>query len=61
MDITTFVIGYLLISAVCTTVFVSACMVNGRIEATRKSKKRVVRVEHSGGTWRNVDSATHAR
>jgi hypothetical protein len=58
MDITTLVIGYLLSGVLCTSVLVSACIVNGR---TKDARKRVVRVARSGDTWHYVDSAAHAR
>jgi hypothetical protein len=58
MNITTLVIGYLLTSAFCATVFVSACMVNGQNKDTRK---RVVRVTRSGDTWHYVATTTQAQ
>jgi hypothetical protein len=61
MDITTLAIGYLLTSAICSSVLVGACMLNGRTKDPTNKKKRVVRVVRSGGTWHCVDTASHAR
>jgi hypothetical protein len=61
MDIATLVIGYLLTSAICSSVLVGACVVSSRSKDVGNTKKRTVRVVRSGGTWHYVDTAAHAR
>jgi hypothetical protein len=46
MDITTLVIGYLLISALCTSALISACVISGRTKEVRKPIVRAAPPQH---------------
>jgi hypothetical protein len=58
MDMTTLVIGYLLISAFCTSALVSACVISGR---TKDVGKRIVRAAYPQHHMSVLALNTHTR